>query len=81
MRRVFDDFKDRLTKFVEQRDRPALVLDAPDDEALLVLKCVEELDDTRSSELFWSIPTRSAMLRVGSPGSPIASPSFTAAYR
>lgn len=53
MRRVFDDLKERLAAFLDQRDAAALVLSAPDDEALLVAKCLEEVDDTRASELFW----------------------------
>jgi tetratricopeptide (TPR) repeat protein len=57
MRKVFEAITERLGAFIAQRDHAALVVRCGDADCITVLKLLEELDDTSSSELFWMYPT------------------------
>jgi tetratricopeptide (TPR) repeat protein len=54
MRRVFDRLRQRIKGFLTQRDHAALVLRCRDTDGIAVLKIVEELDESATSEWFWS---------------------------
>ena len=53
MRKLFERISQRLQAFIAQRDHAALLVRCSDADSVSVLKLLEALDDTSSSELFW----------------------------
>lgn len=53
MRRLFEQVRRRLSDFVEQRDDALLVVRCNDGDAALVLRMLQELDESDSSNLYW----------------------------
>ena len=54
MRRLLQQISDRLQAFIDQRDNLALVLCSPAADALPLLKILEGLEETSTSDLFWT---------------------------
>jgi tetratricopeptide (TPR) repeat protein len=54
MRRVFDRISDRIRGFLKQRDHAALVLRCREGDCIAVLKILEEMDESSTSEWFWN---------------------------
>jgi Tetratricopeptide repeat len=54
MRQLLKAISDRLQAFIDQRDNLALVLCSPATDALPLLKILEGLEETSTSDLFWS---------------------------
>jgi tetratricopeptide (TPR) repeat protein len=53
MRNLFDSITDRLKAFVGQRDHAALVVRCRDADGITVLKLLEGLDESSTSEMYW----------------------------
>jgi len=54
MRRIVDRIKERIRGFLKQRDHAALAVRCRDEECIAVLKVIEELDESATSEWFWT---------------------------
>src|SRR5262249_61154571 len=53
MRKLVEAVVARLRAFLDQRDDLALVVRCPETETALILKLLEGLQDSATSELFW----------------------------
>jgi tetratricopeptide (TPR) repeat protein/uncharacterized Zn-binding protein involved in type VI secretion len=53
MRRIFEAVQRRLRGFIDQRDHVALIVSCTDPDLPVLLKTLEGIDETSSSELFW----------------------------
>jgi tetratricopeptide (TPR) repeat protein len=54
MRRVFDRISERIRGFLQSRDYAMLAVRCLDEESIAVLKIIEELDESATSEWFWT---------------------------
>jgi tetratricopeptide (TPR) repeat protein len=55
MRRLLEELRERIARFIPQRDAAALVVHCSEADAALVSKIIEGLDDASDSELFWIV--------------------------
>ncbi|MEM6485181.1 MAG: hypothetical protein AAF662_09375 [Pseudomonadota bacterium] len=53
MHQIVESIRSTATEFVDQRENFALLVACSDTDWLLLLKTVEELDESRDSELYW----------------------------
>jgi tetratricopeptide (TPR) repeat protein len=53
MRKLFQEVEGHLKSFISQRDDLALIVPCPDDQAILVHKTLEGIDDASTTEMFW----------------------------
>ncbi len=53
MRRLFEDVQGNLTHFIEQRDHLFMVIQCHDFELGYLLKILQAIDESNSSDLFW----------------------------
>lgn len=54
MRRILDVVLEEFGAFLDQRENAALCVRCADDETIVVGKVIEELEDSRLSEMFWA---------------------------
>ncbi|NJD10351.1 MAG: tetratricopeptide repeat protein, partial [Gemmatimonadetes bacterium] len=53
MRKLFDEVKARLAAFLDQREYAVLAVCSAEDEAVVIGKILEGLDEERGTEMFW----------------------------
>lgn len=53
MRYVLEPTKERLHRFIVERDKISMILRSPSEDSLAILKLLEGLDDPHTSDLFW----------------------------